>query len=145
MTLRILEGYERGFMELGHNVMTLSHDMQNYSRAQAYGIAKRFLDFGAHIAVCYGFSAMPEIGGSFFFRKRGIPLVVLCFENPFFGLNEKIVSEINNFPDYYYFFVWDRVYLDLMRSHVKHCYPIRHATQVSKKTDSGEIGGDKFQ
>ena len=130
VTLKILESYEEAFLRLGHKVMFLSYDMQNYTPLQARAVAQEFLDFNADIALCYGFSAMPEVNGSFFFRKRNIPLIVLCFENPFFGLSKRILDEIKAHPDYYLFFVWDTCYLDLLRRYVKRCFPIRHAARM---------------
>lgn len=114
VTLRILEAYERAFEAMGHHILVLSHNMQHYSAEKAREFAQKLLDFRADLAVCYGFSAMPQISDGFFFRKHGIPMALLCFENPFFGLNESLLNEIKRHPDYYHIFVWDSYYLDLL-------------------------------
>lgn len=135
VTIMILEAYQRAFEELGHRILVLSHDMGNYSPEQAREFAKRFVNFRAELAMCYGFSAMPQINGGFFFRKHGIPLTILCFDNPFFGLNSNLIDEIKRHPDYYHLFVWDSYYLDLLRKLFKNCYPIRHAAEFSDLFD----------
>lgn len=131
VTLRILEAYQRAFKRAGHQTLDLSHKMARFTPKEAQSFARRFVEFKADFAFCYGFSAMPRLNGGFFFRKHHIPLVILCFENPFFGLNQELVEEIQNHPDYYYFFVWDTWYLDLLKRLFKNCYPIRHAAEMS--------------
>lgn len=136
VTLSILDAYERAFKNLGSHILVINQDMENYSREQARSFAKKFIQFKPEMAICYGFSAMPEINGSYFFRKRGIPLVVLCFENPFFGLNPRLFNEITQHHDYYYFFVWDSYYLNLLRQLFKNCHPIMHAAEVISSPDT---------
>ena len=135
VTLRILEAYERAFQRLGHQVLVISQDMENYTPNQALDFAKSFLENKPEIGICYGFAAMPEIKGQYFFRKHNIPLVLLCFENPFFGLNKGLFDEIRYFQDYYYFFVWDTYYLDLLKKDFKNCFPIRHASDIPGTID----------
>jgi spore maturation protein CgeB len=130
VTLRILEAYERAFKRQGHSVLIMTQDMERFSQERARNFAKKFLEFKADLAICYGFSAMPRIAGGYFFRKRGIPLAILCFENPFFGLNQILLDEIKAHQDYYAFFVWDTSYLDLMGRLFKNCFPIYHAADV---------------
>jgi hypothetical protein len=130
VTLRILEAYERAFKRQGHSVLVMSQDMERFSSEQALDFAKTFIGFKADLAICYGFSAMPRINGSYFFRKHGIPLALLCFENPFFGLNEELIHEINSHQDYYSFFVWDSFYLRLLEKLFKNCFPIQHAADI---------------
>jgi spore maturation protein CgeB len=105
--------------------------MAGFTPEEAQAFARRFVEFKADFAFCYGFSAMPRLNGGFFFRKHHIPLVILCFENPFFGLNQELVEEIQNHPDYYYFFVWDTWYLGLLKRLFQNCHSIRHAAEIS--------------
>lgn len=130
VTLRILEAYQRAFEGLGHKVLLVSHDMGNFTTDRARAFALEFLNFKADLALCYGFSAMPHISGGYFFRKHGIPLIILCFENPFFGLHQDLVEEIKTHQDYYHFYVWDAWYLDRLHILFKNCHPIRHAAEV---------------
>ncbi|MBW2304409.1 MAG: glycosyltransferase family 1 protein [Deltaproteobacteria bacterium] len=130
VTIRILEAYKEALERLGHRVFTLSHDAGEATPEEVRKLAVRFVDFNADLALCYGFSAMPKIGGGYFFRKHGIPLVLLCFENPFFGLDNELIQEIRSHPDYYHFFVWDSWYLDKLRELFKNCHPIRHAARI---------------
>ncbi len=130
ITVRILEAYQRAFERIGHKVLVFSHDTGSTSPEESRQFALEFMHFKADLAVCYGFSAMPRLEGGYFFRKHGIPLVVLCFENPFFGLNRALIDEIKSFQDYYHFFVWDSWYLDLLRGLFRNCHPIRHAAEA---------------
>jgi len=130
VTLRILEAYERAFKRQGHSVLIMSQDMEQFSKDQAQDFARRFIAFKADLAICYGFSAMPRIGGSYFFRKHEIPLAILCFENPFFGLNAELIDEIKSHQNYYSFFVWDSYLLGLLESLFKNCFPIQHAADI---------------
>jgi spore maturation protein CgeB len=123
----------------------MTQDMECFSPEQARDFARRFLDFKADLAICYGFSAMPRIGGGYFFRKHGIPLAILCFENPFFGLNESLLDEIKTHPDYYAFFVWDSCYLDLMGRLFKNCFPIHHAADVSPGDSTRNLREDRIE
>ncbi|MBW2130897.1 MAG: hypothetical protein JRH13_16240 [Deltaproteobacteria bacterium] len=131
VTIRILEAYKEALERLGHRVFTLSYDAGEATPEEVRKLAVRFVDFNADLALCYGFSAMPKIGGGYFFRKHGIPLVLLCFENPFFGLDNELIQEIRSHPDYYHFFVWDSWYLDKLRELFKNCHPIRHAARIN--------------
>lgn len=130
VTLRILEAYQRAFESLGHKVLLVSHDMGNFTTDRARAFALEFVNFKADLALCYGFSAMPHISGGYFFRKHGIPLMILCFENPFFGLHQDLVEEIKTHQEYYHFYVWDAWYLDQLRTLFTNCHPIRHAAEV---------------
>jgi len=130
VTLRILEAYQRAFENLGHKVLIVSHDMGTFTPDRARAFAQEFVNFKADLALCYGFSAMPQISGGYFFRKHGIPLIILCFENPFFGLHQGLVEEIKTYQDYYHFYVWDSWYLNQLRNLFKNCHPIRHAAEV---------------
>ena len=132
VTLKILDAYHRAFEKEGHSVLILSQDMDGYSPRQAREIASRFLNHKSDMAICYGFAAMPEMNDGYFFRSHGIPLTILCFENPFFGLNNKLIDEIKRYPDYYRFFVWDPYYLDLLKQYCKNCYPILHAAEIAE-------------
>ncbi len=130
ITVRILEAYQRALERIGHKVLVFSHDTGSFSPEQSRQFALEFMHFKADLVLCYGFSAMPRLNGGYFFRKHGIPLVALCFENPFFGLDQNLVDEIKTFQDYYHFFVWDSWYLDLLRKLFKNCHPIRHAAEA---------------
>lgn len=132
VTLRILDAYHRAFDKEGHSVLILSQDMGDYSPQQAREIANQFLNHKSDIAICYGFAAMPKMNDGYFFRNHGIPLIILCFENPFFGLNNNLIDEIKRYPDYYRLFVWDPYYLDLLRQYFKNCYPILHAAEIAE-------------
>jgi spore maturation protein CgeB len=145
VTLRILEAYERAFKRQGHSVLTVTQDMECFSPEQARDFARRFLDFKADLAICYGFSAMPRIGGGYFFRKHGIPLAILCFENPFFGLDESLYDEIKTHPDYYAFYVWDSCYLDLMGRLFKNCFSIHHAADVASGDSARPLREDQIE
>ena len=136
VTLRILEAYERAFARAGHETLALDHSMAAFTAEEARAFAHRFVEFDADFAFCYGFSAMPRLNGGFFFRKHDIPLVILCFENPFFGLNQELVKECQAYPDHYYFFVWDSWYLDLLKKLFKNCHPIRHAAEIVTSYDT---------
>jgi spore maturation protein CgeB len=132
VTLRILEAYQRAFERAGHRILVFSHEMAGFTPEEARAFARRFVEFKADFALCYGFSAMPRLNAGFFFRKHDIPLIILCFENPFFGLNPELVNEIQSHADHYYFFVWDTWYLDLLKRLFKHCHPIRHAAEIPR-------------
>ena len=63
-------------------------------------------------------------------QRRGIPLAILCFENPFFGLNAELMDEIKTHHEFYSFFVWDSFFLNLLGKVFKNCYPIQHAADI---------------
>ena len=138
VTLRILGAYQKAFEKAGHRTLVLDHKMAGYTPEEARVFARRFVEFKADFALCYGFSAMPRINGGFFFRKHNIPLIMLCFENPFFGLNRELIDEIQSHPDHYHFFIWDTCYLDLLRKLFRNCHPIAHAAQTASSDENEE-------
>ncbi|MBW1699154.1 MAG: glycosyltransferase [Deltaproteobacteria bacterium] len=139
VTAAIMDAYIRAFQKLKHNVLIISPDLINESTDQVIKLAKTFVDLEADLAICYGFSAMPQINGTYFFRKHSIPLVVLCFENPYFGLTPALRDEIKRYPDYYHFFIWDSFYLDLLHQELSNCYPIHHATEFHELGTAGRL------
>lgn len=131
VTIRIIDSYINAFNELGHNTMSIHYDTVLETREQVNAFAAKFMEFKSDFAVCYGFSAMPQINGSYFFRKQGIPLIVLCFDNPFLGLTDDLYNEIKSHPNLYHLFIWDSYYLDLFSRISPNCYPILHAADLN--------------
>lgn len=107
----IINNYDRAFKSIG--VFTYLLDIrQGISEDQVNLIS----EFNPDLALCYGLNGLIPIEDGYLFRFMGIPLVCLHFDNPFFVIGQHHKQEMINYHRFYYHFVWDKYYLDLMKN-----------------------------
>ncbi len=109
----VVHGYCNGFTALGHQVLQL--ELENGFKKQGLELVR---EFGPDFVFCYGLTGFIPTGNADgqkggLFRMLGIPLVMAHYDNPFFILTGEIVKELQNYPKYYYSFIWDEYLLEL--------------------------------
>lgn len=104
----ILQSYKKAFECLGHKVFTKTNK-DGLSTEDMLDI----IDFKPDVVIGYGLDAMIKATGGYAFRILKIPIISLCYDNLFFFLEEDKIEEMRNYPEYYYSFIWDDVYLDI--------------------------------
>lgn len=104
----ILQSYKKAFECLGHKV---------FAKTNKDGLSTEdmldIIDFKPDVVIGYGLDAMLKATGGYAFRILKIPVISLCYDNLFFFLEEDKIEEMRNYPEYYYSFIWDDVYLDI--------------------------------
>ncbi|MBU5314798.1 glycosyltransferase [Clostridium bornimense] len=104
----ILKSYKKAFERLGCRVITKSN-MGGLDTRDIIDIANFKPDF----VIGYGTCAMLKGSEGFAFRIFKIPVISLFYDNPFLFLDDDMIKEMESFPEYYYSFIWDEVYLDI--------------------------------
>lgn len=125
----IMNSYESAFIEAGCQVITVKSE-EILSRKSIDTIS----DFLPDIAVCYGISGIAKIQGQgYFLRALKIPLIMLFYDNPFFFMDGELVSEMQEYPQYYYNFIWDDNFLDIFKAIVsQNSFKIMLAADIYK-------------
>lgn len=104
----IMRSYRDAFIDLGHRVYVKSF-AQGYTENDIISI----IDFKPDFIIFYGNIGILKATKGYLFRYMKIPVVCLYYDNLFFGLNPDFEEEMKNYPEYYYSFIWDDVYLDI--------------------------------
>ncbi|ABB30699.1 Methyltransferase type 11 [Geobacter metallireducens RCH3] len=105
----VIDGYITGFREAGHEVwgIDLTTEGLDFTKLRS---------FQPDFVLAYGYNGFCKSPNGYALRELGIPLVSLHYDCPYLARNDGLSDEINNFPEYYYEFVWDDSFLELLRN-----------------------------
>lgn len=125
----IIEDYSQAFTNQGHENLIINLD-QHFSDSEYQTI----LNFKPDFILAYGFKGIIQIReNQYLFRASGIPLVCLHYDNPFFGINDQLRNEFTEYSSYYYHFVWDQYFLNLLKEQgIKNVYSTMLAVNPSR-------------
>lgn len=104
----ILKSYKKAFESLGCRVI-IKVNREGLSSEDIIDV----FNFKPDFVISYGTGAMLKGSEGFAFRIFKIPVISLFYDNPFLFLDDDMIKEIESFPEYYYSFIWDDVYLDI--------------------------------
>lgn len=126
----VIEGYVEAFKQEGHEVLQLAIT----SRMVDVKTMEIIKNFAPDIAVCYGSPhSILKTKTGFFFREIGLVLNILFYDMPFFTTDESLENEFKQYNDYYNFFIWDDLFLEIFKGHgYKNCYKIMLAVDTTK-------------
>jgi len=122
----IIDGFARAFRALGLQVFVLDFDLFSTDPARFQQHLVNLLLWEPELAVAYGFNGLLPTSRGPVFRTQGIPLALLHYDCPFFGLafDDSWLPEFRAHPDWYYHFVWDRTFQQQLQAlglaHVDH-------------------------
>jgi len=118
----VIEGYIKGFRDANHEVLSfeVARDCVDF---------KKIAEFQPHFVLAYGYNGFFKSTNGYALRQIGIPLVSLHYDCPYLVRSDEISSEIKNYPEYYYEFVWDDSFLEMLQNDgVENCDHILLAT-----------------
>lgn len=104
----IMECFAKAFRRCGADVQVIESRRLETNTDEEFA---RIFSFHPEVVLGYGCGAIIEAEGQGVFRTLGIPVVLLFYDCPFFGLTPWIEKELQEFPDYYHHFVWDRAFI----------------------------------
>ena len=105
----VIDGYIAGFREAGHEVWGINLATEGIDFT-------KLLSFQPDFVLAYGYNGFCKSPTGYALRELGIPLVSLHYDCPYLARSDEFSNEIKNFPEYYYEFVWDDSFLEMMRN-----------------------------
>jgi spore maturation protein CgeB len=105
----VIDGFTKGFRQSGHEVLAIDISKANID-------INGVIAFKPDFVLAYGYNGFCKTSGGFAFRLLQTPLISLHYDCPYFGRDREIATEILNHPDFYYEFVWDDTFLQMLRS-----------------------------
>ena len=107
----IMQAYKRAFEKL-----EVKTELIDILECKGNEFVNRVRRFEPQFVLAYGmigFFKTQDTGA--FFRHLKITLINLVLDNPFLMMNDFIENELRNYPEYYYSFIFDDVFLKLYR------------------------------
>lgn len=104
----VIDGYINGFREAGHDVWGIDLAREGID-------FPKLLEFRPDFVLAYGYNGFCKSPNGYALRQLEIPLVSLHYDCPFLARSEELSNEIKNFPEYYYEFVWDDSFLEMLQ------------------------------
>lgn len=115
----VMDGFIRAFREANHRVLVMDR-LENIDD---------LLNFFPDFVLAYGLNGFFRSAEGFLLRLSKIPLVFMYFDNLYMYMDNHILQEIINFPEYYYNFIWDNSLIEIaLNKGIKHVFPILLAT-----------------
>lgn len=117
----IIDSYKKAFEKLGCKVYVKK--VKDYIVTEKD--VKDILNYSPDFIIGYGTISMVKSKEGYIFRQFKIPSLMIFYDNPFFVLDDNLQNEMKQYPEYYYSFIWDDVFLNIyINKHLPNGYKI---------------------